>query len=389
MSASVSNGYSYARRILESNEFQMLFCFSCGVTSLLPIILKFPSNLEKKPLRSALSMSPEFTYCCVATMALVIPLFFDLLLDLLTMAIDASRSVHKKKLKPAAKEMSPFNFLNINERFLLLLGFIMLPLVAFLPKNTDNLALIYICCNKCQLNWVGGTVAISLCRYDKEYWTVRSTILSLVSFGIGLAGSPYIDNVYAAEDPVSLSTSLIDTMTSILSILPCLVFFFNSSRWFVVVYLKAISWKSILMCSSNVPQPTAIESHSRIIGSESDHTFFPMVYTCISTITWMLIFAICGTSSRIDQFNGINLVQSTVPFLVFIVLITTLSMRLVKYEVVQGLVSFLCHVTASFSSLLYLTPLLLSLSVYCSTSNDDEDSSLFHLTLVYAILFHL
>ena len=335
--------YSYAGRILESNEFHVAFCFLCGVSSLLPIILQFPSNLEKSLLRSSLSTSHEFTNICVATIALVIPLSFDLFLDLLTISLDASRSAHRKKINRAAKETPSFNFLNKAERFLILLGFITISLVGFLSKSTHNLALIYICCNKCQFILTGGAIAISLCRYDKEYWSVRTTLISLFLFGFGLAGSPYIDNIYAGEDPVSFPTLVMDNFIYYLSVAPCLLFLFNCFRWLIVAYFKATSWRRILMCSSDVrlQSPDALQtSHGT---NAQDHTFFPMVYTFCSVAITVMILAIAASSARLDQYDTMNLLENTVPFLLFIILITTLSMRVVKFEVVQGLVSHPFH----------------------------------------------
>ena len=309
---------------------------------MLPILLQFPSNLEKSILRSSLSSSHEFTYICVAIIALVIPLLFDLLLDLLTMSVDASRSAHRKKIKAAVKETATFNFLNEAERFLILLGFITISLVGFLSKSTHNLALIYICCNKCQFILTGGAIAISFCRYDKEYWSVKTTLISLFLCGFGLAGSPYIDNIYAGENPVSFTTLVMDSLIYYLSVTPCLLFLFNCFRWLIIAYFKATSWRRILMCSKvQVQSPVALQtSHGT---NAQDHTFFPMVYTFCSVAITVMTISIAASSARVDQYTTVNLLENTIPFLLFIILITTLSMRVVKFEVVQGLVSVYFH----------------------------------------------
>lgn len=330
----------HARQILESNSFHVIFCFLSGLCCLLPLFLHSRSNFEKKPLRSALSSSTSgYTYSSVATITLVIPLFFDLFLDLVAVSIDASTSKRRRKLKPKVPETLKFTFLNISERFLILIGLTISPMVAFLPKSTENLAFIYLCCNKCQLNLVGGTLALSLCRYDKKYWSVRSTLLSLISFSIGLVVSPFIDNIYAAEDPVLLYVLLIDTGTFILTIAPAFIFMLNSSRWLLLVYFEATYLNRYLMCSSKLQLDTDVLAASRKKNSETDHTFFPMVYTMCGMILVLLVLAIIGSSARVSEYNSMNLLQLTIPFLVFIILITTLSMRVVKYEVVQGLVS--------------------------------------------------
>ena len=340
----IDNTRLHLQQILESNSFHVLFCFLSSLCCLLPLFLSSPSNFEEKPLRAALSSSTSgYTFSSVATITLVIPLFFDLLLDLLAIYIDASRNKIRKKLNPTKSETAKFTFLNISERFLILIGLTISPMVAFLPKSTENLAFIYLCCNKCQLNLVGGTLVLSLCRYNKEYWTVRSTLLSLLSFGVGLIGSPFIDNVYAAENPVMKLVILIDLSTFVLTIGPAFVFMINSSRWLILVYFKAYYLRRYLMCSSKLQPDIETRKGDRKDKAGSDHIFFPMVYTLCGMILVLLVLAIIGSSARVSEYDSMNLLQLTIPFLVFITLITTLSMRVVKFEVVQGLVSVYFH----------------------------------------------
>ena len=317
---------------LKSNLFQTSFSLISGLCCFLPLVMGMQSNLEHTSLRESLTSCPEFTYSCVASVAITIPLFFDLFFDYIAKIAETSTI-----LKKSATD-SGFNFLNISERLLFLIGIITLPLVTFLPSGSDKLALIYLCCNKCQLNLVGGAVLISLCRYDNEYWSVRSTLLSLVCFAFGLISSTFLDNIYAGETSPSRFLVNFDTIAFAVFILPCVIFLFNSSRWLIIVYYKLHSWKGLLMCS-NVPPMIEIKTvtHSRTLH----HTFFPMVYTVTSICVMMMLFLIEASSSRLENYKRPNLLESNLPFLVFAILISTQSMRMVKFEVVQGLVSSL------------------------------------------------
>ena len=340
MSSKIYGRFSNLLETVESHSSQTLFCFISGLCCLIPAFLE--SNLEEKPLRHTLSSTNSFFYTSVASISAVIPLFFDALLDLLT----SIRSSHKLmntgsevQKSHTAKTTKRFTFLNISERLMILTGVVVLPLVAFLPRNTRNLALIFLCCNKCQQVWVGATLGLSLSRYDKEYWSIRCTVLSLLSLNIGLTITPYIDNVYAANDHPSKLVKIIDLLALLLTVAPCLVFMFNSSRWLIIVYFKAYSWKRFLMCKATLPLESEIVSTAVSDSHDNDHTFFPMVYTVSGFFVIGVLLILIASSSRISDYNERDLVLNQFPFLLFIIVLSTLSMRMVKSEVVQGLVS--------------------------------------------------
>ena len=92
------------------------------------------------------------------------------------------------------------------------------------------------------------------------------------------------------------------------------------------------------MCTSKTQ--LSPETQPTMNGSQvSDHTFYPMVYTLFGMTLVVLLCTIYGTSGRYEDYSKNDLIQANIPFLVFIAAISTLSMRMVKSEVVQGLVS--------------------------------------------------
>lgn len=177
---------------------------------------------------------------------------------------------------------------------------------------------------------------ISLCRYNNEYWSVKSTLISLCCFAFGLISSTFLDNFYAGESTPSQFLANFDTIAFIIFIIPCVAFLFNSARWLIIVYYNVHSWKGLLMCSSVRP---STESQVAPASKTPHHTFFPMVYTVASLCIILMLFLIIASSSRLEKYKSHNLLENNLPFLVFVVLISTLSMRMVKFEVVQGLVS--------------------------------------------------
>ena len=328
---------------------QILFCLTSGLMCLLPIWLQVSSNLESGSLRVSLSSSPAFTYCCASSIALTIPHFLDVLFDLRAMSFDAKSSTQNNLSTVGTVK---FTSLNISERILFLLGMVILPTIAFLPPSTDSLGLIYLCFASCQQNFVGATVLMCLCRYDKEYWSERSTSFSVFCFGFGQASSTFVFNKYAGETSPGVLLFSIYILCYVLQLAPVLVFLVNSSRWLVIVYCKAHSWKGILMCGSNVQR--LIDSEASTIRDTPKHTFFPMVYTvsiiCISLLATAVVFA----APRVEFYTTSDLLLNTVPFILFLISLSILSMRMAKFEVVEALVSIVIICTSvpfAFSSL--------------------------------------
>ena len=313
---------------------QILFCLTSGLMCLLPLWLQVSSNLEMDSLRVSLSSSPAFSFCCASSIALTIPHFFDVLFDLRTMSFDAKSNAQNKLSTVGTVK---FTSLNIPERVLFLLGMVILPTVAFLPPSTDNLGLIYLCFSNCQLNLVGATVLMCLCRYDKEYWSERSTSISVFCFGFGLVSSTFVFNSYAGETSPSLLLYAIYTLCYIIQLVPVLVFLVNCGRWLIIVHGKAHSWKGLLMCGSNVHP--LVESEASTVRDTPKHTFFPMVYTvsiiCIAIISTTVFVA----SPRVELYTTSDLLMNTVPYILFLISLSTLSMRMAKFEVVEALVS--------------------------------------------------
>ena len=314
----------------------MWFCFLCGLMCLLPVCLQMSSNIELKPLRHSLSDSQWFTYCCVASISLSVPLFLDIILDLVVMFVGVTSSVKIKKQKDAVG----FTFLNIPERLLILIGMTVVPIVGFLPDTTVNLALIYLCCNNCRLTLVGGVMLLSLSRYDKDYWSVRTTWFSLLFYSTGLVSGSFISNIYAAESTPTQAILILDSCTYFLTLVPSLLFIINSLRWLIIAYLGMNPWQMLMNCLSDEQHLADLVVLK--VKDARDHKFFPMVYVIIGVIIVIFIAALLASAPRVENYDPISLALNSAPYVCFLIAVSTLSMRMVKFEVVQGLVSNIC-----------------------------------------------
>jgi hypothetical protein len=324
-------GPSIAAKIFDSNNFYLIFCFISGLCCFLPLLLGIKSNLEERPGRHSIGSSVEFSYSSTASIALVIPLFIDVSLDILS-SVDQSPSAVKKRIMPSSRD-ARYNFLNITERIMLLLGVAILPMVVFVPTTNSNLALIYVCCCKCQLSWVGGTLSLSLRRYNKEYFPNSFAFVALLNLGFGLVAGAFIDNIYAVE-PISKFIFFLDKVAYGLTLIPALMFICYSSRWIFLVCHGPSKWDDILFCYSKF-RPRRHANPPLTL----EHTFFPMVYTFCGAVMIVLLIVLFTMAPRIENYNHTSLLLNNLPFLVFILLVSILSMIMVKFEVVQGLVS--------------------------------------------------
>ena len=93
------------------------------------------------------------------------------------------------------------------------------------------------------------------------------------------------------------------------------------------------------MCGSNVHP--LIESEASTIRDTPKHTFFPMVYTVSLICISISLITVVAAAPQVEFYTASDLLQNTVPFIIFLIAISTLSMRMAKFEVVEALVSFI------------------------------------------------
>lgn len=320
-----------------SSEFLLLYCFVSGLCCFLPLFLGCASYLENRPLRDSINDCPEFRYGSAASMALAVPLFIDALLDLRnsggTALIDVAKTTKQNNYDTVR-----YNCLNISERILFLMGIVILPVVSLLSLKTENLALIFVCCSKCQINWVGGAVIISLTRYNKDFWSINSSLISLMAFSVGLITSVFVDNTYARTNSPSFDIILLDQVSLVFTIIPSAIFLFNGMRWLLLVHCQAHSWTKHFMTSA-IFQDQLTNTGDLLVFNKVRHVFFPTMYVICGITVVALLSLLVGLSHRLENYDRMKLFQCILPFLLFVTGVSTLSMRMVKYEVVQGLVS--------------------------------------------------
>ena len=178
---------------------------------------------------------------------------------------------------------------------------------------------------------------LSLSRYDKDYWSVRTTWFSLLFYSTGLASSSFISNIYAAESTPNQAILILDSCTYFLTLVPSLLFIINSLRWLIIAYLGMNPWQMLMNCLSDEQHLADLVVLK--VKDGRNHKFFPMIYVIIGVIIVIFIAALLASAPRVENYDPISLALNSAPYVCFLIAVSTLSMRMVKFEVVQGLVS--------------------------------------------------
>lgn len=285
-----------------TNVIQVLICYGGGLCCLIPLFRQNESNVEGSILRTSIT-SVGNRYISVATLSLVVPAFLDCISDLFFNSKDGKQQGDKT----VAKE----GFLNGLEKGLFLSGIVITPIVSFFPESTTNWVLIYICCQKCQQIFIFGSVTISLCRYDNNCWSNKATYVVILMQNLG-------NIIY--QNFTGAGTRIVDTFSVCLVIISVTIFFVCAFRWYIGPFRRKYN---VLFRQTQ----------------EGSELFFPLVYITMSVISLITLCLLKGFYNRPEGFDETALLVDKLIFLMYILFIIFLSMRMVKSEVVQGLVS--------------------------------------------------
>lgn len=314
-------GY-YIDQFLSSNFLHIMICCVGGLCCFLPLYGDTHSFLEDTTLKRSLTQGNSFRDSSVASLALASPLALDILMDV-------GISLIKKIRVIPTEPLTPQTCLNNVEKTLCLAGIIVVPLAAFVP-DYDNLALVFICCNKCQSFVVGATVMTSICRCNRNRWTVISTLTFLLLLIFAQITSTFSLNTSVSTRNNTVNNNLVSaadicTMMAVSLMLLCSVqslFTLSCQAYNDVKTVKLIR-----------PNETGSERHSR------NYVFFSICWLTIFIVGLVFLIAISQTYGSIIHFNETALLLNSFTYLSFELAITILTMRMTKFDVVKGLVS--------------------------------------------------
>ena len=313
----VASSLQHTMGEMSTNVLQLIICIITGVCCLLPLAISPKSNLEGSRLRASL---PDQLHreSAVAVITLIVPLLLDITTDAFTSFFTKVRDAEVRKKSKRA-------LFNNMEHLVFLCGAAIVPATAFIPSSNDNWAYIYISCRLCQLVLIGGAVAISLCRYDEKYWPVRVTYFVLVLLLLASSIGAFTNNYLAEEYPSKTILGLQSTSYYIF-LIAATTFTFCSLRWLWMAVPKMIRQCKILS-PSNKERPSSKEC-----------LVFPIVYVTSSVVAPPALVLMINVYSGSLNYNVNALFFHNLAFVLYVLINTYGSMRMMKHEIVNGLV---------------------------------------------------
>lgn len=305
---------------MSANSAQIMFSVFGGLCCLLPLIIGSKSTIEDSNLRHALSAELNRN-SSIATLAITVPILIDVVVELFTQ-ITAKGNFEKLNMYLNRPLLNPL------ERIVFLAGTILLASGALLPNETPNVAYIYACFSRCQLMLFSGAILTSLCRYNDKFWSVRSTFFILfLTFLASITG--------VCEDNISLKAlpvGSLDTISKAFGILAGGSLSILCLRW---MYITLPALVANLNSKSTKQNKEAAETTS----SATNSLVFTMMYVTATLIFLLVTLAFDTGRERFRMYDSKSLFQQSLATILYLLFVTSLSTKMMKYELIQSLVS--------------------------------------------------
>lgn len=305
---------------MNNNFIQVLMIFFGGVLCLLPLAAKPTSDFSHSDLFNAVP-SQRNRDSAVAAFALGLPILAEIVVEVIT-------SISTKGRSEKVKIHFGRQLLNTRERFLLACGILTIPITAFLPASTFQLINIYLCLRKCRFIFVGGTVITSLSRYDVTFWSVRKTysILSCIIGGSVLGSYSENNNQYAGRQLSPLSIFAYG-----LYLLALMILLYCNTRWLLSI--------TPTYFAKQTSKPWLDGGSQKDLHITDAQLLIPLLYVITTGLVSVLLSIVFRVSPEIDAYNADALFFHHLGLVLYVVLIMYLSDRMMKYDVIRGLVS--------------------------------------------------
>lgn len=279
-----------------SHSFQMGLVVVAALCGSWPYLVGYNvTALEASELRHSLNNIILYRESSVACVALLVPLLGDYIMDLV-----------KNRCTPNDRngQTNHLNVENLNdiERFVLLVGLVISPLVSFVPTTYPNLAQLWFCVTRFQIVAVFGSIQVSFTRFDCNSWPVWNTILGTAVLTIAINLTAYTSfqgrTGYGNVGSLNIVANILKGVALISAIIP-------SARWLIAAAARMCAWpkpNSVHMTikeefSTSRVRRKSFETLDKVNRNVygMDHLHFTASYVAVgaassATILLMLIF---------------------------------------------------------------------------------------------------
>ena len=316
------NSFLYQTSI--SYSFKYYLIWVSGLFAFLPIFMNVTDYVETTNVAASLRNGTMFYESSILLAGFVGILAINLLMDIYDSWF-GNKVMNEKKAKFMIQQLTN------SENFLLLLGLLIEPIVAFLPRTIPNLTAIWLCCQRCRSLLVFGTIFLSWSRLYPEMWSPSSTSLALVIGSTGLlllnftqffANNPSVSVQSVANNMYVLgSVFLYLALAYFLS--KALVWLYRASR---KLFLPAIEEKETFT-ANKLPTPT---------DNNSEESIFSFGYILFTWISLILILITNGGKNQL-QLSPSGLLQNNIAFIIMDLCFINFHLRQVQFEAIVNL----------------------------------------------------
>ena len=315
---------SFLYQSFVSYSFKYYLIWLTGLLSFLPIFMNVIDYVETTIVAASLRNGTMFYESSILLVGFVGILAIDLLMDTYSSWF-GDKVMNEKKAKLMIQRMTNA------ENFLLLLGLLIQPIVAFLPRTLPNLTAIWLCCHKCQNIVVFCTIFLSWCRLYPDTWTPSSTSLAL---SIGLTGSLLFSFAqFLLYNPSMSIQSIADKMYlggQVLLYLSMAYFMLKAALWLYItgrkLFLPSIEKKETFT-TNKIPIPT---------DKYNEESVFNFGYILFTWISLILILVLTG-GMNLYQFTPMGLLQNNIAFIIMELSFINFHLRQVQFEAIVNL----------------------------------------------------
>ena len=315
---------SFLCQTFASYSFKYSLIWVAGLLSFLPLFMNVSDYVETTIVAASLRNGTMYYESSILLVGFVGILAIDLLMDIYSSWF-GNKEMNEKKAKFMIQRMTNA------ENFLLLLGLIIQPIVAFLPRTLPNLTAIWLCCHRCRNIVVFGTIFLSWCRLYPEMWTPLSTSLAL---SIGFTALLLLNfSLFLLYNPSMSIQSIANKMFvagQVLLYLSLAYFFFKALVWLYrtgrKLFLPSIEKKETFT-TNKLPLPT--DKYSE----ESIFSFGYILFTWIS----LILISVTNGGMNVLQLSPMGLLQSNIAFIIMELCFINFYLRQVQFEAIVNL----------------------------------------------------
>ena len=324
-------------------EFHLMIILIGGILTFLPLLMGSRSNLEDSTLANALP-SFEAKLSGVVSLTLCLPLTIDLIIDGLQKYFIANTSSKTNGKKSNISTTGVVDVVNHVEIMMVIVANSINHFVLFLPDDTRNLALLYVCARRCYSMLIVGSICFTLHRCSQKDFPKFLISFILMVYAIGSITGVFANNLDPSGKGVK--DNHFAMVNKFFSYSAYVMIFLLSIRWQVI----STSWGIRIICYINMickkirkyredDGAVGDDKISEVVTISDPYLPFRIAYVLaalLHMISVMLIRLKFNLMAGADKY-GLMITNISNAFLLLAII--AVNIRKVKYSSVKNLVS--------------------------------------------------